>query len=263
MKLLSLVTVLAVSSVVCMISCFQESRSVSDFAGAKVKGNVNEFRPGAIAKITPDLLKRVIGEEYFQTVHSASVHLYLNPAERQRYHRKQSPELAIRCISNFQSVHYLDLRFAGAGPFEAIDLSPLGRCSRIHQLELHRPNSEIVQDICTYTRPKCLAVCACELDDEMIEAIAANPCIESIQFNFCAVNARQLQSLESMESLCLIHFFQCKPIEKADGSFDFQIEPMTGGSWSVANEEHDVSQKAKAAAWLKQELPDITISGLN
>ena len=263
MKLVSLIALLAIFFAICMNTSIQESKSVSDFVGPKVKGNVNEYRPRTIAKITPDFLQRLIGEQYFQTAHSASVHIYLDPADRRQYHREQSPELAIHCISNFSKLHYLDLRFHGSDTYELIDFSPLGRCRRIHQLELHRPNSEIVKDICKHVKLKCLALCFCELKNEMIEAITANRHIDTIQFNFCAINAQQLQALKGMENLRLIHFFQCQPIEKTDGSFDFKIEQMTGGWGPKQNEEHDGPLKAKANNWLKMELPGVIISGLN
>ena len=263
MRLVSLIASLAILVAICMKTSIQESKSVSDFVGPNVKGSVNEYRPRTIAKITPDFLQRLIGEQYFQTAHAACVHIYLDPADRQKYHREQSPELAIRCISNFSMLHYLDLRFPGSDMYEPIDFSPLRRCRRIHQLELHRPNSEIVKDICKHVKLKCLALCACELENEMIEAITANRHIESIQFNFCAINAQQLQLLKGMENLRRIHFFECQPIEKTDGSFDFKIELWKGGGGFVTVDEHQSQLKAKANAWLKMELPGVIISGLN
>ena len=185
----------------------------------------------------------------------------MDPAERQQYHRQQSPELAINCISNFSNLRYLDLRFSGANSDEPIDLSPLGRCRLIHQLDLQGPNTNIVKDICNYLRLKCLALGGCELDDEMTEAIIKNRNIESIQFNFCSVSAEQLQSLKGMENLQSIHFFQCQPKENEDGTFDFEVKPMAGGFLAI--EEGFRPLKAKAAAWLRKELPGVSISGLN
>ncbi len=261
MKLMSIIALLATFLAICIISSIQESKSVTDFVGPKVKGKVHEYRPRTIANITPDFLQRLIGKEYFQTAHSASVHIYLDPADRQQYHPKQSPELAIRCISNFANIHYLDLRFGGSNTPEPIDFSPLSRCRRIHQLELHRPNAEIVNDICKYVKLNCLALCGCELDNEMIEAITTNSHIDQIQFNFCAINAEQLQSLKGMKNLRWIHFFQCQPKENADGSFDFLIEPMKSSFTRI--DEHDSQLKARANDWLKEELAGIIISGLN
>ncbi len=201
-SILLLTTLIAVFFIaVCVNTFIQESKSISDFVGPKVKGNVKEYRPRAIAKITPDFLQRLIGEGHFQTAHSASVYLYLDPAERHQYHRKQSPELAIRCISNFPNLNYLDIRFSKSNTYEPIDLSPLGRCRRIHQLELSGPNAEIVKDICKHVKMKCLAINACELELGMIEAITTNSHIESIQFNFSAITAKQLQFLRSCSKI--------------------------------------------------------------
>ncbi len=261
MKLVSLIALLAIFFfAICMNNSIQESKSVSDFVGPRVKGRIKEYRPRTIAKITPGFLQRLIGEEYFQTAHSASVYIYLDPAERRQYHREQSPELAIRCISNFSNLHYLSLGFSGSKTYEPIDLSPLGRCRRIHQLELTRPNAAIVKDICKHVRLKCLTLNGCVLEHEMIEAITTNRHVESSQFNFCAITAKQLQSLKGMENLRRIHFSLCRPIEKEDGSFDFQIEPVTGGKLTI--EELDSPLKAKAREWLQKELPGVTISGL-
>ena len=261
-SLLLLTTLIAIFFVaICVNYSIQESKSVSDFVGPKVKGKVKEYRPRAIAKITPNFLKRLIGEQYFQTAHSASVYIYLDPAERHQYHRAQSPELVIRCISNFLNLRYLSLSFSGSNPYEPIDLSPLVRCRGIRQLELSGPNAQIVKDICKHVKLKCLALNGCELEDEMIEAITTSSHIESIQFNFCAITAKQLQSLKGMENLRRIHFFDCRPIEKKDGSFDFQIEQMTGGKPFTIVEHHS-PLKAKAREWLQKELPGVTISGL-
>jgi len=261
MKSVFLIAMFAFSIATCMNSSIQESKSVSDFVGPKVKGKVREYRPRALAKFTPGFLQSSIGKEYFHTARSAFVHIYLDPAEREKFHREQSPELAIQCISEFSNLHYLDLRFGGTDSGERIDLSPLARCRRIHQLELHRPNTEIVKDICEHTRPKCLALGGCVVNEEMIEAIATNKNIESIQFNFCTITAKQLQALSGMESLSNVHFFHCKPTLNKDGSFDFQVEPMKGGFATI--DEGESQLKAKANAWLKKSLPGVSVSGLD
>lgn len=259
-SLLFLTMLLALFYVYSVSPAVDEAKFAAEFVSPKVGGKINGYHPKLIGKVTPDLLQRLIGIEYFQSVDSASAHIYMDPSERRRYHPGQSLELAIECISHFPNIRTLHLSFSGAGSRGAADFSPLSRCKSIQQLGLHCTSPEIMEGICEHVNLKCLALDNVRLTNQMVSAITKNSQIESIQFNLCDIAAEQIMSLNGMQNLRRVHFFMCVPIERDYWTFDFHAERVNGGVSLV--DDNDIQMNARANEWLKRELKTVAISGL-
>lgn len=236
----------------------KEARSVDHLLSKKVKGTVQEFGPNELAKFTPKFAQYLLGEKYFRTVQSASLSIYLDPKQRNAYHREQVPQLAIDSVSNFKNAKYLDLRIEGNGQQESLDYSPLGQLENLNQLGLGRANEKEIQKLVKYSKVRKLELTGCKILPETAQAISNNRYVESISFNMCEISAESFSHIADIRS---IHFFGCVPVPNPDGSYSFKPDPPYGGLIRP-NDRQIREQSNKAFLWLTKEIPGVSISGL-